>query len=192
MAKTKKKIAEKLEIKVSSFSEGLKYSWGVPKRLLNILWALIPIIGWLALVSYSQSIIRAIIAGNKDNLPEFIGFGENLRKGFLLFIKSLPILIAYSLIFSIPGIGQIVGWIAFVLFLPYLGINLLVTDRFEESFNIKKAWNAVSKNLEEYLIAYLKTIGFVLVYGLLSILLVGIPCLAFGHFLFLAEFYANH
>ncbi len=106
MTTAKKKPELKKAIpKVSSFTDGLKYPWGVPKRLLNILWALIPILGWLALVSYSQSIIRAIVAGNKTSLPEFIGFGENLRKGFLLFVKSLPLLIAYSLIFSVQGIG---------------------------------------------------------------------------------------
>ncbi|MDP2907738.1 MAG: DUF4013 domain-containing protein [Nanoarchaeota archaeon] len=188
----KKPELRKAVPKVSSFSDGLKYPWGAPKRLLNILWALIPFIGWLALVSYSQSIIRVIVAGNKTSLPEFIGFGEHLKKGFLLFVKSLPLLIAYFLIFSVPGIGGVAGFIAFVFFLPYLMINLFVTDRFEESFNIQKVWDNVFNNLREYLIAYVKTIGFVLIYGVLSIILIGIPCLHFGCLFFLVEFYTNH
>lgn len=193
MAKAKKKPELRKAVpKVSSFSDGLRYPWGVPKRLLNILWALIPVLGWLALVSYYQSMIRVIVAGNKTNLPEFIGFGENLRKGFLLFVKSLPLLIAYSLIFSVPGIGRVAGFIAFVFFLPYLGINLFVTDKFEESFNIPKVWDNVFSNLREYLIAYVKTIGFVLIYVPLLIILIGIPCLHFGCLFFLAEFYTNH
>lgn len=193
LAKTKKKIMEKKSVsKFSSFTEGLNYPWGAPKRLLNIFWALIPVIGWLALIGYCQSIQRALVAGNKTSLPEFIDFGEHLKKGFLLFVKSLPMLIAYSLIFSVPGIGKIAGLIAFVFFLPYLGINLLVTDKFEESFNIKKVWDNVFNNLGEYLFAYLKTIGFVLLYWLLSIVFVGIPCLSFGCLFFLTEFYANH
>lgn len=193
MAKAKKKPELRKSVpKVSSFSDGLRYPWGVPKRLWNILWALIPVVGWLALISYSQSIIRAMVAGNKTSLPEFIGFGENLRKGFLLFVKSLPLLIAYSLIFSVPGIGRVAGFIAFVFFLPYLMINFFVTDKFEESFNIKKVWDNVFNNLREYLIAYVKTIGFVLIYGVLSIILIGIPCLHFGCLFFLAEFYTSH
>jgi len=193
LAKTKKKTTEKKSLpKISTFSDGLRYPWGVPKRLWNILWALIPVLGWLALIGYSQNIIRAIVAGNKKDLPEFISFGENLRKGFLLFVKMLPLVLAYFFITTIPVIGGIAGFVAVVFFMPYLIINLFITDDFGESFNIKKVWDNVFNNLEEYLIAYLKMIGFTLVYGILLIILIGIPCLQFGCWFFLAEFYTNH
>ncbi len=196
MAKSRKKPKtqqrEKAETSVSSFSDGLRYPWGMPKRLLNILWWLIPFIGGFALIGYSQSTIRAIVAGNKSNLPEFIGFKDNLKNGFRLFVKALPLLIAYTLVYSLPGIGMITGWIACIFFLPYLTLNLFVTDKFEESFNIKKAYDEVFHNIEEYLMAFLKTLGFIIIYLFLSIILIGIPCLAFGHVFFLAEFYSNH
>lgn len=196
MAKARKKPKaqqkEKTKTSISSFSDGLRYPWGTPKRLLNILWLLIPFIGGFALIGYSQSIIRATVAGNKTSLPEFIGFKDNLKKGFRLFVKALPLLIAYSLVYSLPGIGSIAGWIACMFFLPYLTINLIITDKFEESFNIKKAYNVVFHNIEEYIMAFLKTLGFIIIYSFLSIILIGIPCLAFGHVFFLAEFYSNH
>lgn len=205
MAKTKKKrvikTKPKVEVipaekkpasKISSFSNGLKYPWGNAKRLWNILWILIPIIGWLALFGYMQSIVRAIVAGNKSYLPEFISFGDNLKRGLMLFLKIIPLMLAYVLVASIPYIGQLAGLVAEVFFLPYLVINLFVTDKFEESFNIKKTCNAVCNNLGDYLIAYLKTLGFGIIYLFLSIVLIGIPCLTFGKLFFLTEFYANH
>lgn len=197
MAKAKKKlkvkvISETALSKISRFTTGLKYPWGNAGRLWNILWALIPIIGWFALIGYCQSIVRAIIAGNKTNLPEFIGLGDNLKRGFILFVKAIPLMAAYCLVFYLPGVGIIAGWIAEIFFIPYLMINLFVTDKFEESFNLKKTWDAVFNNLGEYLIAYLKTLGFVVIYFFLSLILIGIPCLAFGQLFFLAEFYANH
>jgi len=183
---------KKANSQVSRFTEGLKYPWGNAKRQWNILWALIPIIGWFALIGYCQGILRAIIAGNKTNLPEFVGFGDNFKRGFMLFVKILPLMIAYSLVYKIPVIGTTAGFIAEVFFVPYLTINLLVTGKFEESFNIKKTWNAVFNNFGEYLLAYIKTIGFVIIYVFLSIILVGIPGLMFGQLFFLAEFYSNH
>ena len=191
-AKKKTQIIKKANSQVSGFTDGLKYPWGNAKRLLNIFWALIPIIGWFALIGYCQSILRAIIAGNKTELPKFIGFGDNLKRGFLLFLKAIPLVIAYSIVSFIPLIGPLAGWFIEIFFIPYLMINLFVTDKFKESFNLRKTWDAVFNNIGEYLIAYIKTIGFALIYGLLSIVLVGIPCLAFGQGFFLAEFYANH
>ncbi|MBU4502008.1 MAG: DUF4013 domain-containing protein [Nanoarchaeota archaeon] len=198
MAKEKKKAVPKKAAPkksvsdISTFKAGLKYPWGNPKRLWNVLWVLIPIIGWLALLGYCQSIVRAIVAGNKTGLPEFVGFGDNLKRGFILFVKILPLMIAYNLVYSIPGIGFLTGFIAEVFFIPYLVINLFVTDKFEESFNLKKTWNAVFNNLGDYFTAYLKTIGFVILYGLLSIILIGFPGFLFGQLFFLVEFYRNH
>lgn len=193
MAKAKRKKQElKKIVKISSFSDGLKYPWGNPKRLWNVLWVLIPILGWLALIGYTQNIIRAIVAGNKAYLPEFVGFKDNLKRGFYLSVKMLPLLLAYFFINTIPVAGPIAGCIAMIFFLPYLMINLFVTDNFEESFNIKKTWNMVFNNLEEYIWAFVKTMGFSIIYLLLSIILIGIPCLSFGKNFFLAEFYANH
>ena len=84
--KTKKKVDKALD-----FKSAFKYPFNRPAGLLNILWFLLPIIGWFALIGYCQGILRAIIAGNKTNLPEFIGFGDNLKRGFMLFVKLIPL-----------------------------------------------------------------------------------------------------
>jgi len=220
LARTKKKAKPKKIVPsktISSFKEGLKYPWGVPRRLWNILWMLLPIMGllvimgylqdrlWallpmvglvaislLAIVGYFQRIVRAIVAGNKTHLPEFGSFWENAKKGFILLVKMIPLMLVYSLVYYTPFIGLWAGWFVEIFFMPYLMINLFVTDKFEESFNIRKTWDAVFGNVQEYLVAYVKTIGFIVIYMAASFIIVGIPCLAFAQVFFLAEFYANH
>jgi len=217
---TKTEAKEEKTLRTSSFADGLRYPWGEPKRLLNGLWFLIPIVGWFALTGYFQKILRALVAGNKTSLPEFVDFSDNLKSGFIIFVKAIPLFLAHTLLYSVPLIGQVAGWVAFVFFMPYLYINLMVTKKFEEGFNVQKAFDAVSNNLKEYIIAYLKSIGFVAIYGLpflmliipqidalaflkvyiygslfmplVGLVLIGIPCLSFGHAFYLAEFYAKH
>jgi len=189
--KHSKKSKRKTVSKISNFGSGLGYPWGEPVRLFNILWALIPIIGWLALIGYCQNILRAIIAGNKEKLPEFVSFGDNLERGFILFVKLIPLAVVFHLLHYLP-LGGLIQFIGSVFFMPYLIINLYITNKFEESFNFRKVWDAVFNNLGEYVVAYLKTLGFVIIYGMLSIVLIGIPCLAFGSMFYLAEFYKNH
>jgi len=183
------------------FKSALKYPWGAPKRLWNILWILLPIIGWFALGGYGKKIVNSIVGGNTTELPEFGGFGDNFVVGFMLFLKMLPLMIIimlYNLLLNaIVEVGIIYWplWLAYTAFLilimPWIGINFLQKYTVASTFEFKTAANTVFGNFVEYIIALVKTIGYVIIYAILSIVLVGIPCMAFGQRLFIADFYAN-
>jgi hypothetical protein len=172
-----------------TFSEGLKYPWGAPQRLWNILWIFVPIVGFFVIVGYLKKITNSIVRGNVTELPEFGKFGENLKRGFLVFVKLLPIYIALMIVSFIPYIGIIVYWLFSILFIPWLVINLMVKNTVESSFDFKKAWNVIFSNFGDYVLVFFKTIGFAFIYILASIILVGIPCYTFGSYIFLTDFY---
>lgn len=203
MAKKKKKaVAKKVAKKIvksnvaveniSTFGQGLKYPWIRGKRLWNILWVLVPIFGWLVLFGYCVNIIKAIVNGKKDGLPELKGIWDNFVLGFMMLIKLIPLIIVIILIELIPFIGWLIMLFLGVVFIPYLIINLFVKDDIVASFDVTKTWNVVMGNFKEYIIAWLKTLGYCIIYVLLSFILVGIPALVFGRMFYLAEFYSNH
>lgn len=180
---------------------GLKYPWGAPRRLWNILWALIPIIGWFALGGYGKRIVNSIVKKNTKALPEFGAFWDNFVIGFMLFLKMLPIMIiimTYNFLLTyLKGIAVIYWplWLIYIAFsifiMPWIGINLMQKYTVASTFEFGKAANIVFGNFAEYIIVLVKTIGYVLIYAILSIVLIGIPCLAFGQRLFIADFYAS-
>lgn len=175
------------------FEQGMKFPWQKPERLWYGLWVLLPIIGWFALGGYGVKIIKALVAGKNKELPTFGKFWDNFMIGLIILIKLIPLMIVVSLLQHVPLIGKILHFAAIIFFVPYLYINLVVTGKFEESFNIKKAWDIIFvKNFADYLIVIFKTLGFIIAYGILSIVLVGIPCLMFGEYYYLCNFYAKN
>ncbi len=176
----------------SEVSDGLRYPWGHARRLWNILWALLPILGWLALLGYVKKITNALVKGDKAGLPEFGSFSMNMKEGFWVFVKMIPLMIVVMVVQMVP----LVGWLAYMLlaifFVPYLAIHFLVRGDFAATFDYKAVIEHVFGNLKDYAVALLKTIVFYVVYFVLSFVLVGIPCLYFGSCFYLAEFYANN
>ena len=172
--------------------EGLKYPWNKGSRLWNILWILIPILGWFAIVGYFKRIVKGLVNGQTTQLPAFGSFWENFKEGLMVSIFLIPTFVVLFLIGFIPFVGGVVGILIEVFLLPWLIINLLVKGTFGSVWEIKSAYNEVFDNIKEYVIAYIKTLIYLLIYGLLSIIIIGIPALTFGNYFFLAEFYRNN
>jgi len=175
-----------------SFEEGLRYPWKNKKRLWNILWILIPIVGLFAIIGYAQRIVQAMAKGDFRGLPAFNKFWENCGNGFMVFIRLIPLMIVVMLMNFIPLVGNVAYLFVAIFMLPYMIINFLVKDKFSALWEVEKTINVVFKNVTAYLIAFAKQIVFVIVYGIASIILIGIPCYVFGNAIFLADFYRNH
>jgi len=175
-----------------SFTKGLKYPWGNAKKLWNILWALIPVLGWLALIGYCQKIIQSLAKANFKGLPKFGSFWDNLGTGIVLLLKYIPTAAVIWIIGMIPVIGWIAAVAINIFILPWLFVNFMVKDKFSALWEIQKATNAVVKNIKAYVIAFVKTLVFTIIYGIASIILIGIPCLSFGSMTYLVDFYNHH
>ncbi len=204
MAKKKVKIAVKGKVAKKAagpaqkatapvkFVDGMAYPWGRAKGLLNIFWALIPILGGFATIGYLKTIVNNLVAGNTKGLPLFGRFWENTGEGLKVFVFLLPLMVVYVLLSSIPYLGGVISAILALFFMPYLVIKFLVKGEFMASLDVQKAVTEVFGNLGEYAMALLKTFAFYVVYGLLSIVLIGIPCLKLGQCFYLADFYRRH
>lgn len=176
-----------------SLGEGLKYPWGKASRQWNILWVLIPIFGWFALIGYFKKIIQELVKGNTKTLPAFGGFWKNFTEGLMAFVFLIPTIVILSVLNAIPVAGNAAAFIIQLFILPWLVINFLVKGDFASLWEVKKAFFKVFNNAVDYLWALLKQIVYWVVYGVLSIVLVGIPGYAFGPYYFLADFYRrNH
>ena len=175
------------------FQEGLKYPWGKPGRLWNILWFLVPIIGWFALHGYIVRIVQDLNKGRVKELPKMDKFWDKFVLGFMIFIKMIPFCILLGIISWILQLIPVAGMVAYgfisLFIVPYLMINLMVTEKFSSLFEFSKVVKVVFGNFRKYVIALIMTLFYVAVYVLLSFVLVGIPCLSFGGNYFLVEFY---
>jgi len=173
-----------------SLEEGLKYPWVNGRKQWYALWILLPIIGWFALGGYVVRIVQAIVSGNKNGLPEWVGFWDNFKKGFRLFVLLLPI-IAIIMVFSfIPYVGSLLNFLASFLYLPYIVVHVIMKNNFKASWDVETWWRVViQENFKEYVLAWLRSLVYGIAYFLLSFILIGIPGSLFGKQIFFADFY---
>lgn len=183
----KKTTKHKIKKEVT-FTEGIVFPWNRAKGLLNIFWALIPILGWFALFGYVKKITVHIVNGNLE-LPKFGGFFNNLKIGFIMFVKLIPLWVLIYIVNLIPFIGPAVSLFLWIFYLPLLVINLFVKEKFMATMSFGKVTDMVFGHLGDYIIVFLKTFIFSLIYGILSIVLIGIPCRLFGRRVYFADFY---
>jgi len=180
------------------FKKAFKYPFNRPKGLLNILWILLPIIGWFALGGYSIRIVQEFCKGKFKKLPKF-KFGNDLKLGFFMFLKALPFIIVYAIFISVlssvievlglhGGVLSLVDLFLQLLIVPMLVINFFVKQTIESFFEFKII-KFVFTNFSDYLVALGQTILLGIIFLILTIVLVGIPAGAFTKNMFLADFY---
>jgi hypothetical protein len=178
-------------MKEIGFGTAFKYPFNRPVGMLNILWIFLPIIGWFALGGYGIRIVKHFTKGDFKELPEF-KFGKSFKIGFFMFLKAIPFFLVY---FAFQHAMSKLHWggIAAVLFVsifivPMLTINFFKKETIGSYFEFDKV-TPVFSNIQEYVIAVLKTIGLQLVFFVMIIVLVGFPALVFAKNIFLADFY---
>ncbi len=192
MAKKKaKKKVTKVNTKELEFKDAFKYPFNRPGGMLNILWLLLPIIGWFPLFGYTIRIIKNFVKGDFKELPSF-SFGSDFKLGFFMFFKSIPFAIVYYVILMATQKIQML-YILVAIFLgvfvaPVLTINFFKKETIGSYFEFTKL-DYVFENIGDYLIAILKSIGLGLIFLVMMLVLVGIPASAFTKNIFLADFY---
>ncbi|MFC1648702.1 DUF4013 domain-containing protein [Nanoarchaeota archaeon] len=176
------------------FGDAFKYPFNRPKGLLNILWILLPIFGWFALGGYGIRIMNEWVEGKVNQLPQ-MSFVDDMKLGFMIFIKSIPLVLAImvlSWVLSLgKGLGMIIFYIVVLLVVPMLGINLVVKKTVASSFEFEKV-KPVFSNFGDYIVALIKELVLGIIFLVLYVVLVGIPAGAFTKNIFFADFYKRH
>lgn len=174
-----------------TFKEGLSYPWINGKRLWNILWILVPILGFFAIFGYTKKIVVNLVNKRLDGIPEFGKFWDNVSIGFSLFLRFIPLYLVIMIVNFIPDVGGILTALFQILFLPWLTINLFMKGTVKSTFEFETVMNVVFKNFGDYVVTFIKTAGYYLTYIVLSVVLVGIPCIYFGGYYYFADFYSR-
>ena len=178
--------------KILDFKSAFKYPFNRAKAMWNILWVLLPIIGWFVLGGYSIRIIQEFSKGKFKQLP-VLNFKSDFKLGFFMFIKSIPFLIAYGLVLGLitalsPWVRGLAEFFLSLFVLPILAINFMNKQTIESFFEFK-ILKSVFNNLSDYVMALLKSILLGIIFLLMWIILVGIPAGSFTKNIFLADFY---
>ncbi|MHC1757572.1 MAG: DUF4013 domain-containing protein [Methanosarcina sp.] len=166
----------------------------MPQRLLYILLLFIPIVGWLALFGYAVRLVNEFIEGRYEGLIK-LDFMEDLKLGFMVFLKALPFYIGYMIILSAAmyineTLGSIINLVLGFFVIPMLAVNFFRKQTVESFFEFD-VLNVVRDNLGEYIITILKQYALVIVFAVLSIVLVGIPAMFFTNSIFVANMYGR-
>jgi len=176
------------------FKTAFKYPFNRPAGMLNILWVLVPILGWFALMGYAIRIVKNFINNDFKELP-FFNLGGDFKFGFFMFIKMLPLIIVIVLVNVIlaplKAFGSLITILISLFVVPMLAVNFFNKETVSSCFELDKV-KPVFENLGDYIIALLKSIAIALIFALMSIILVGIPAHAFTKNLFLADFYRRY
>ncbi len=176
------------------FESAFKYPFNRAKGMWNILWAFLPIFGWFALGGYGVRIVKEFTSGKFKQLP-VMKFGSDMKLGFFMFLKAIPFIVAYLLLLAIfdlfGAVGMTLMFLIELLVFPILTINFMKKQTMESLFELGIV-SAVFNNLGDYVIAILKSIGLVLVFLVLCVVLVGFPAMIFTQNIFLADFYRRN
>lgn len=177
-----------------SFSEAFKYPFKTPKRLLYALLLFVPVIGWFALSGYIVRLINEFIEGRYEGLVK-LDFMEDLKLGFMVFLKSLPFNIMYFILTSATiyvneTFGNIVNLLLGFFVVPILAINFKRKQTVESYFEFNILKN-VTDNLGDYIVAILKQWALFFVFLILYLVLIGIPAMYFTSSIFIANFYGH-
>jgi len=179
-------------MKKLDFKTAFKYPFKRAKGMWNILWILLPIIGWFALGGYGVRIVKEFSNGKFKKLPTF-KFRSDLKLGFFMFLKAVPFVVAYITIGAVLDKidSRIAGLAIFFIGLfvaPILAINFANKETIGSFFEFKII-KSVFNNLEDYIVALLKSILLNIIFVIMIVVLVGLPAGSFTKNIFLADFY---
>lgn len=175
------------------FKVGLQYPLNRPEGLLNILWLLLPLFGWLAFVGYNVRIISGFLKKKNTELPKF-KFWDDMSLGFYMILKSIPffllILMINITVNELAGneiVAMMILGIIEIFIVPLLAVNFVKHQTIISFFEIRKIVFVFS-NFKEYCLVVLKS----LLLGLLFfpfMFVVGLPASIYTKYIFFADFY---
>lgn len=177
----------------------------ISKLLIGVLMSLLAvfIIPGLILNGYVIKLIRQVMNGNRDTLPEWEDWGKLLRDGFFVTVGELVwmlplILLVIIVSVATGGVGSlsedaaavaatgggllllclVLLMVLVALFLtPALLIQYAIKDDFGALFRFSEVFDIIRNHMSDILIAFLVTVAAVFVVSLIGGVLGIIPCL---------------
>ncbi len=177
---------------VATITEALKYPFANWKRLFNYFWILVPVWGWFVVYGYLIRILENLRRGRHKELPAIHPFKGLFSTGFFLCVS----IFAYTIILFALSLIPVLGWLIYIYVLlisPLLLLRYSETKKTKDIFDVVGASEIMFSHFKEYIIAWLKTIAFILILLVASLplitLIVTLPAVSLGQYYFFGEFY---
>jgi hypothetical protein len=163
------------------------------KLLIGGLLSLIPVVGQLFAMGYATRVLKNIIAGQENPLPDLTeDFGEKLLQGLMVWIIELVYALPVIVIATISGIGiglitapvdsDVAGIVAALtgscaglfilalliatsLFVPYAWSAYAESSQLGDAFKLSKVWNMIKANFGATLLTLLVLVVLAIVAG---------------------------
>ncbi len=177
----------------------------ISKLLIGVLMSLLAffIVPGLILQGYVVKLIRQVMNGNRDELPEWTDWGKLLRDGFFVTVGELVWMLPFILLVLVVsiatgGVGRlsddaaavaatgggllllclVLLMVVVALFLtPALLIQYAIKDDFSALFRFGEVFDIIRNHMADILIAFLVTLAALFVVSLVGGVLGIIPCL---------------
>ena len=119
----------------------------------------------------------------------------DLKLGIIIFVKSLPFYIVYTIVLSVvnyvsPTLRILVSLLLGFFIIPILTVNFYRKQTINSYFEFD-ILNIVKDHLGDYIMVISKQYALPFLFLILSIVLIGIPALLFTSSIFFANFYGN-
>jgi hypothetical protein len=119
----------------------------------------------------------------------------DLKLGIIIFVKSLPFYIVYTIVLSVvnyvsPTLRILVSLLLGFFIIPILTVNFYRKQTINSYFEFD-ILNIVKDHLGDYIMVISKQYALPFLFLILSIVLIGIPGLLFTSSIFIANFYGN-
>jgi len=169
---------------MATIGEALGYPFGRWRGLLYWMCIIIPIAGLLAWYGYGLRVMKSVMDGDDDEVPEFGSLWDNIVLGFYSMcigsvtggiMGSFNIILANSDL-EIPLIVMYCLSVIYLLLLtPIMTLQLAETGSLAKALNIVRANKILFGNFGKYLVVVLKVIVVYVIWIMASIPLLSLP-----------------
>lgn len=180
----------------------------ITKLLIGAVMSLLSvfILPGLILQGYLVKLIRQVMGGQDDRLPEWMDYGKMLRDGFFVTIGQLIWVLPFILLFTILGVATggfgnmadngsgfgaamatgsglllaclaLLMVVAFLFLTPALLIQYAREDEFGALFRFGEIFDIIRDNMADILIAFLVSVVAVLAISVVAGIVGIVPCL---------------
>lgn len=146
----------------------------IKKILIGGALLIIPIIGKLFLLGYTVEVIRNVKNGRELPLPEWDNWGDRLVTGLMLCISLFIYAIPAAILFFIPCIGWVIGYLYLLIISPVVFILFAKYGDIGGALKIGEAINIIKNNFVNILLV---AVMYILLY---LIALIGIIACVVG------------
>jgi len=180
----------------------------ISKLLIGVLMSVLAflIVPGLILQGYLVKVIRQVMGGNDNELPEWTDWGKLLSDGLFVTLGQIIWTLPFILLFVVGGLATgglgsmadrgsdiatagvmgggllliclaVLFAVVFLFLTPALMIQYAIKDEFGAMFRFGEVFDIIRNHTADILIAFLVTLAAVVVIGVVTGVLAVIPCL---------------